>query len=146
MKEYHKILYYTKGIMEAPVIAFNKLDGSNIRAEYSKKKGFHKFGTRRRLLDPDEKPFGKAIPLIMRLEDQVSDILKKQRIDRATLFFEFYGDTITPSDDNISNLLRALEFLWSSQQIVFIAGFQASTGSAYVLSGQSGIYLLDGQL
>lgn len=70
---------------------FDKLDGSNIRAEWSKKQQFYKFGTRRRLLDPNEYPFGAAVPLIMELEQMVSDIAKKNRIDRMTLFFEFHG-------------------------------------------------------
>lgn len=79
-------------IRDGKYYVFDKLDGSNIRAEWSKKKGFYKFGTRRRLLDPFEKPFGKSVPLIMELEQQVSDIFSKERVDRAILFFEFHGE------------------------------------------------------
>lgn len=78
-------------IRDGKYYVFDKLDGSNIRVEWSKKKKFYKFGTRRRLLDPNERPFGLAVPLIMELEKNVSDIAKKERIDRLTLFFEFHG-------------------------------------------------------
>lgn len=40
---------------EFPVYVWDKLDGSNIRAEWSKKNGFYKFGTRERLLDSTDK-------------------------------------------------------------------------------------------
>lgn len=33
---------------------FDKLDGSNIRAEWSPKKGFYKFGSRTQLLTPEQ--------------------------------------------------------------------------------------------
>jgi hypothetical protein len=61
MKSYPSI---PKKVSEDPVYLFDKLDGSNIRAEWTKKNGFAKFGTRNRLMSPEE-PFGKAIPLIM---------------------------------------------------------------------------------
>ena len=49
MKEYPSIPYRIHGDLD--IIAFGKYDGSNIRAEWSQKKGFYKFGTRKRLLD-----------------------------------------------------------------------------------------------
>jgi len=80
-------------LISAPIIAFDKLDGSNIRAEWSRKNGFTKFGTRRRLLDPNEKPFGEAIEIIRnKYEEQLTAIFQKQRYERATAFFEFYGE------------------------------------------------------
>lgn len=33
---------------------FDKLDGSNLRAEWSPKRGFYKFGSRTQLLTPDQ--------------------------------------------------------------------------------------------
>ena len=61
MKTYPSI---PRKIQNVPVYAFDKLDGSNIRAEWSKKKGFYKYGTRKRLLGSDEKPLGRAIELV----------------------------------------------------------------------------------
>ena len=75
------------------VIAFNKLDGSNIRAEWSPKKGFYKYGTRKRLLGADDKPLGEAIGLIeSKYADALHDILKQSRTQRAICFFEFWGE------------------------------------------------------
>lgn len=75
-----------------PVYAFDKLDGSNIRAEWGRKSGFYKFGTRTRLLHPNEKPLGEAIPLIMNnYADDLDRIFQKQKLERATAFFEFDG-------------------------------------------------------
>jgi hypothetical protein len=73
------------------IVAFNKLDGNNLRAEWTLKKGLHKFGTKTRLLGPDELPLSKAIVMI---PDKYADLhkrLKKERVQRAVCFFEFWG-------------------------------------------------------
>ena len=41
---------------------FVKYDGSNLRFEWNKKNGFHKFGTRRELFDHSHPIFGKLLP------------------------------------------------------------------------------------
>lgn len=46
------------------IYAFAKLDGSNIRAEWSKKKGFYKFGSRNRLLGEDQEFIEESSDLI----------------------------------------------------------------------------------
>ncbi len=48
-----------------PCIGFYKYDGSNLRWEWSKKQGWHKFGTRTRLFGKDEEPYNQAIPLFL---------------------------------------------------------------------------------
>lgn len=77
------------------VYAFDKLDGSQIRAEWSRKKGgFSKFGTRTRLLGPDEPILGQAISLLReKYEADINKICKanKSGWQRVTLFFEFFG-------------------------------------------------------
>ena len=46
MKSYDKIPHWNKAILGEPTIAFLKNDGSNLRFEFSKKRGeFYKFGT-----------------------------------------------------------------------------------------------------
>lgn len=75
------------------IIAFDKLDGSNIRAEWTIKNGFTKFGTRRRLLGPTEEPLGEAIGLIQ--DEYAADldkIFRKERLQKVTAFFEFAGE------------------------------------------------------
>ena len=80
------------GIPKIPsCIAFEKLDGSNIRVEYSKNK-WDKFGTRTQLLDPSSQVFGPVIPIFKRQwEEELSQILKKNKVQKAVAFFEFYG-------------------------------------------------------
>jgi len=75
------------------IIAFDKLDGSGIRAEWSRKRGFYKFGTRKRLLGEDEQPLGEAIGIVRsKYESDLSDIFNKLRIQSAVCFFEFWGE------------------------------------------------------
>lgn len=55
------------GRQSAPIgeecIAFEKYDGSNLRFEYNRKKGWYKFGTRTRLFDKNDRVFGDAIDI-----------------------------------------------------------------------------------
>ena len=75
-----------------PIYAFDKLDGSNIRAEWSRKRGFYKYGTRKRLLSPDERPLGLAVQLINDVYgDELIRRLKDARVDSAVCYFEFFG-------------------------------------------------------
>ena len=46
MVEYPHTEYWNKGIIGSSIIAFDKLDGSNIRAEFHVKKGWIKYGSR----------------------------------------------------------------------------------------------------
>jgi len=90
MKQYPSIP--KKPVGESTVFwAFDKIDGSNIRAEWTKKKGFCKFGSRHRLLGTDQGVLAKAEPLAKLQEDKFSFYFKKMRIDKATVFFEFHG-------------------------------------------------------
>jgi hypothetical protein len=81
-----------KVVSGQPIYAFDKLDGSNIRVEWTPKGGFTKFGARRRLLDPNEEPLGEAVTLINELTGEIGKRLKKERVQKATCYFEFYGD------------------------------------------------------
>lgn len=90
MKEYPSI---PKDIRtEVPIYAFDKLDGSNIRAEWSKKRGFYKFGSKTRLMGEDDKILGESIKLVRdKYESDLSTIFVKEKWDVITCFFEFYG-------------------------------------------------------
>ena len=75
------------------VVVFDKLDGSNIRAEWSSKKGFYKFGSRRQLIDRNHPILGESIDLIVEdYQEQLSSIFSAKKWERAVAFFEFYGD------------------------------------------------------
>lgn len=71
---------------------FDKIDGSNIRAEWSPKKGWHKFGTRTRLIDKYDPVFGKAPDLIFnKYSENLSKIFFDKSYERVICFFEFFG-------------------------------------------------------
>lgn len=75
------------------VYGFPKYDGSNLRAEWSRKQGFYKFGSRTRLLDRNEKPLGEGINLFLeKYEKSLSECFKSERYESAICFFEFFGE------------------------------------------------------
>ena len=73
---------------------FDKLDGSNIRAEWNPKRGFYKYGRRKALLD-DSNPWLLESPDV--LKDQLTPKLdaefRKRKWKRVLCFFEFHGPT-----------------------------------------------------
>ncbi len=90
VKTYPSISYATE--CHLPIVAFDKLDGSNIRAEWSAKKGWFKFGTRHRLVDATDPMFGRAPMLITdKYGEPLGKILKDAGFDKAMCFFEMWG-------------------------------------------------------
>ncbi len=71
---------------------FDKLDGSNIRAEWSKKKGFYKFGSRTQLIDTNHPVFSDAVEKIKSIEHIFNEIAKEEKYERFVAFFEFFGE------------------------------------------------------
>ena len=92
MKSYPSIAH--KMNQEVDIIAFDKLDGSNIRAEWSPKRGFYKFGTRKRIIDASDSHLGKAVDLINQKYAKVlPKIFMSQRWHKNVVcFFEFFGE------------------------------------------------------
>jgi hypothetical protein len=90
MKYYPTIEKFRKGKLR--LHTFDKLDGSNLRFEWSKKRGWYKFGTRSRLFDQTDEVFGPAIPLFMEsLSEPLGRICTDQRWQSAIVFAEFWG-------------------------------------------------------
>lgn len=91
MKYYPTIDKFRKGRVR--LHTFDKLDGSNLRFEWSKKRGWYKFGTRARLFDETDPDFGPAIPLFMeKLSEPLGRICTDQRWQDAVVFAEFWGE------------------------------------------------------
>ena len=95
MKTYPSISSIPCGSDE-DIVAFDKLDGNNIRVEWSQKRGFYKFGTRTRLIDKTDKNLGLAVVLFKRQWAKVlPPIFLKQgwigKNIRIICFFEFWG-------------------------------------------------------
>lgn len=89
MEQYPSI---STAIINTPIYAYDKLDGSNIRAEWTRKNGFSKYGTRTRLLDSGHPFLGEAVGLFEeKYSDDLSRIFKKERWEKATVFFEYFG-------------------------------------------------------
>lgn len=93
MKSYPSISRLNKRFKKAKFHTFDKLDGSNMRFEWSKKKGWYKYGTRNRLFDESDPVFGMAIPLFhATLAEPISKVLIDQGWQSAIVFCEFWGE------------------------------------------------------
>jgi hypothetical protein len=90
VKEYPSI--QSEQVLSHDVIVFDKLDGSNVRAEWTRKQGFCKFGRRNGLLD-DSNPHLLAAPKLIeeKYGYKLGEIFKKERFDKVTCFFELHG-------------------------------------------------------
>jgi len=104
MKTYNSIDYYNKGILGTYIYAFNKLDGSNFRAEWDKKLskksrftyGFGKFGTRQKMIYKNDQNWGKAIDIFYeKYAQQLDEIFRTdkdfQNAKKITVFCEYFG-------------------------------------------------------
>lgn len=71
---------------------FDKIDGSCLRFCFTKKRGWHKYGTRTRLFDQSDLIFGPAIDIFHNgLAKQIADIAIAQKWEEVIAFAEFYG-------------------------------------------------------
>lgn len=94
-------------ICEHPVIVFDKLDGSNIRAEWQRKSGWFKFGTRNRLLDKTDLEFGKVPDMLnSSIGNDIQKVLSNTKYDRAMCFFEFHGPNSFAGMHNLNDQFR----------------------------------------
>jgi hypothetical protein len=96
MEQYPEIPGSRKAPLGKPCIAFVKYDGSNLRWEWSPKRGWHKFGTRTELFSPNHPLWGQAIPLFEPIADDIARRVKEsdwrfRGIQRITAFTEFFG-------------------------------------------------------
>jgi len=96
MKRYPRIpnaAYSHQGFQKMTnAVIFDKLDGSNIRVEWHKKRLIHKYGTRNELLDPSHPYLGEAIELFDRQwENALAAIAKDECWQQFTAYFEYWG-------------------------------------------------------
>lgn len=93
MKEYISIPSSSKAPRDY-CYAFYKYDGSNLRFEWSKKKGFYKFGTRHQLFDRSHEVFGDAIDIFLnKYSEDLSRIFVDQyrNLESAISYCEYLG-------------------------------------------------------
>lgn len=96
MKSYWSIPGPKESPLGLPCVAFEKFDGSNIRYEWIKKRGWYKFGTRNRLLDCTDPDFGPAIDLFLnKYGDAIPKVLADEKeyrgVRECIVFCEFFG-------------------------------------------------------
>lgn len=99
MLQYPSILGVKKMPLGMPCIAFYKHDGSNLRFEWSLKKGWHKYGSRTQMIDRNSPIYGEGIEIFHdTMGDIIIDRLKAfmpkqfKTLERVTAFAELYGD------------------------------------------------------
>ncbi len=97
MKQYASIPYFDgQYLLGHEIIAFDKLDGNNMRFEWSKANGWFQFGTRTSIINASDEKFGKAIPAFMmkysqRLENIIKTNEKYRRVKGLIAFCEWVG-------------------------------------------------------
>ncbi len=93
------------------IYAFDKLDGSNIRAEWNSKKGFYKFGTKNQLIDKNSNPFGKSISLIQeKYAADLQTVFQEQGWKEVICFFELWGASSFAGTHNFAEPLTVTLF------------------------------------
>lgn len=94
MKQYSHVDYFGKhlGIQG---FGFDKLDGNNLRFEYSKKRGFYKFGTKQMMIDENHEEYGKGVTLFLnKYSEGLNKIFRSKDyrdIQSFVCFAEFFG-------------------------------------------------------
>jgi hypothetical protein len=95
MKDYPKIFgSYEKPTWGEHCIAFNKIDGSNLRFEWNAKRGWYKYGTRRRMFDHTDPEYGVAVDIFRNKYAQAVDKVLRDKYPKVTdamAFAEFFG-------------------------------------------------------
>jgi len=89
MKSYPSIS--TKPVYGVRVHVFDKIDGSQIRVEWSRKKDFYKFGSRKRLVDENDLLGASKNILEASYGEELSKTLFDLKYQSAVCFFEFAG-------------------------------------------------------
>lgn len=93
MKPYPSIARSTgPKLREFDAYVFDKLDGSNLRFEWTRKARWSKFGTRNRLFDKTDPDFGPAIDLFhICWGEDLTRVAVDNRWDHLIVYMEFCG-------------------------------------------------------
>lgn len=94
MKTYPSIPRVIRGKSIAQTFhLFDKLDGSNLRFEWSRARGWFRFGSRTRVIDETHPILGPAWALFHKhLADPLAAIAAQQKWDSFVAFAEFWGE------------------------------------------------------
>lgn len=122
MKDYPSI-ESTRGSVPAgfnDCLGFYKYDGSNLRWEWRPKRGFYKFGSRKRLFDKSDPMLGPAIELF---QDTVAKelahrmLMLRPKIEEFTAYTEYFGaSSFAGRHDNAEAKSLKLIDVWEHKQ------------------------------
>ena len=95
MKEYPHI-QGSKKAPHLPCVAFCKYDGSNLRVEWTKKRGWYKFGSRTQMIEASSPILGEGIGIFLskygeQLAKIFTDTKEYRNRESVIAFFEFFG-------------------------------------------------------
>jgi ATP-dependent RNA circularization protein (DNA/RNA ligase family) len=93
MIEYPSIINSSKA-PRRPMIAFDKIDGSNIRIKWTKKKGFNLYGSRTQLFDSSHPTLGGCVGIFGSRYQTVLEeffIHEYKKENEIIIFGEYYG-------------------------------------------------------
>lgn len=149
MKSYPSI---TKDVRnDLYIYAFDKIDGSQIRAEWNSKRGFYKFGTKNQLIDASSNPWGRAIKLINdKYSNSLGKIFTEQKWKDAICFFELWGPSSFAGSHNFEENQTVTLFdvnpykqgILEPRQFIHLFGHLDTPKALY--EGQVSIELFDG--
>ena len=96
MKTYWSIDGPSKGHKGKHCLVFVKYDGSNMRFEWSRKRGWYKYGTRKCMIDETHPIFGRAVPMFLHKYGQhLDEMFRRDKFFRslhsAVAFAEYFG-------------------------------------------------------
>jgi hypothetical protein len=92
MKTYPSIPKWDKKYYDKEVWVYDKPDGSNIRFEWSKQKGWYKCGTRTQLFTPTDPIWGGAYDYFIENQaKKLSEYFIKNKIINGLAFGEWFG-------------------------------------------------------
>lgn len=95
MKSYDKIQYWNQGLFGEDCVCFDKIDGSNMRFEWGRKRGFYKYGTRSIMIDRSSEHLGSGIDIFLnKYSEDLNRIFrdKYNKVDSFVVFGEFIGE------------------------------------------------------
>lgn len=94
MKSYPKIEHYNQIPFGLDCYAFYKHDGSNFRAEWGRKRGWYKYGSKNVMIDKNTPILGESIDVFLNKYGESLDSLFRNRykkIENFVIFGEFFG-------------------------------------------------------
>lgn len=110
MKEYPSIPKATQ-FKDFVGYTFDKMDGQNIRVEFSKKKGWTKFGSRHQLIDETSSQFKNVFPLFHEtMSDALAKLAKDNKWDTVIYFMEYWGSESLGGIHGVSDKMQLTLF------------------------------------